>query len=117
MLITLIVSFFTDQVRIYEPHNTGLAYDIAFVLGALAVYGGGASAGSRKKRGFHIHIERGKGTGKGKDAADLEGRIKRKIETWLDDDAEWKDLGERVERKIREKVRRWLREEEGEKPG
>jgi len=33
LLVTLIVSFFTDQVRIYETHNSGLGYDIGFVLG------------------------------------------------------------------------------------
>ena len=113
MLVTLIVSFFTDQVRIYEAQNTGIAYDIAFVLGALAVYGGSASAGCRKKRGFHIEIG-----GKGKDKAteDLERKIKSKLESWLDDEEDWKDLGERFERKIKGKIRNWLAEEDGE-PG
>jgi len=53
LLITLVVSFFTEDVRIYEVHNTGIAYDIGFVLGVLAVWGNGVHLrfGRGRKRG------------------------------------------------------------------
>lgn len=52
MVVTLVVSFFTDDVRIYEVHNVGVAYDLGFVLGALGAYGGGihVSIGRRRRR-------------------------------------------------------------------
>jgi len=50
LVVTLVVSFFTDDVRIYEPHNIGIAYDIGFVLGVLAVWGNGVHIRFGRKR-------------------------------------------------------------------
>jgi hypothetical protein len=44
--VTFIVSLFTDNVSIYEVHNTGNWYDFGFVLGAGILFGG-AWRGSR----------------------------------------------------------------------
>jgi hypothetical protein len=38
--ITLIVSVFNKDVRIYETNNTGVGYDVGFILGASAALGG-----------------------------------------------------------------------------
>ena len=37
--ITLIVSLFNKDVRIYETHNSGVGYDVGFILGASASLG------------------------------------------------------------------------------
>ncbi len=50
LVVTLVVSFFTDDVRIYESHNVGIAYDIGFVLGVLAVWGNGVHIRFGRKR-------------------------------------------------------------------
>lgn len=44
--ITFVVSLFTDEVTLYEVHNSGNWYDAGFFLGFGVLLGGGAS-GSR----------------------------------------------------------------------
>lgn len=39
-LFTLIVSFFSEAVRMYEINNTGVFYDLGYFIGILIVYGG-----------------------------------------------------------------------------
>lgn len=41
--ITFIVGLFQPGVRMYEMKNTGWQYDLGFLLGMLAVLGGGGS--------------------------------------------------------------------------
>ena len=48
--ITLVVSFFNDQVNIYEVHNNGGWYNFGFVLGASLFFGGGGGAGAKAAR-------------------------------------------------------------------
>jgi hypothetical protein len=46
--ITFVVSLFTPSVRIYEINNRGRLYDLGFLLGASASFGGtGSEVGSR----------------------------------------------------------------------
>jgi hypothetical protein len=103
LIITLIVSFFTDQVSIYEVHNTGLSYNIGFVLGTLAAYGSGVRVTMCSKKPKPHGVDHM--------AHEVEERVRLKIEGALEND-EWKDLGERVEAKVKEKLRRWLDEED-----
>jgi hypothetical protein len=44
--VTFVISLFTDEVTIYEVHNSGNWYDAGFFLGFGVLLGGGAS-GSR----------------------------------------------------------------------
>lgn len=44
---TFVISLFTDNVNLYEVHNSGNWYDFGFVLGAGILFGGG-SAGARR---------------------------------------------------------------------
>jgi hypothetical protein len=48
--ITFIISLFTDNVNVYEVHNSGNWYDFGFVLGAGILFGGGGIGGGRRKR-------------------------------------------------------------------
>jgi hypothetical protein len=47
--VTFIISLFTDNVNIYEVHNSGNWYDFGFVLG-ISIISGGTGAASRRKR-------------------------------------------------------------------
>ena len=47
--VTFVISLFTDDVSIYEVHNSGNWYDLGFFLGFGVLLGGGAS-GSRARR-------------------------------------------------------------------
>jgi hypothetical protein len=40
---TLIASFFTPDVRIYERNNRGVLYDLGFLLGVMIIFGGSKS--------------------------------------------------------------------------
>lgn len=106
LLVTLVVSFFTDDVRIYELNNTGIAYDIGFVLGVLAVYGNG------------VHLRASRKKSRSRDRDDLEDAVERricaKVSGWLEDEEDWKDIGEKLEKKIKDRLRRWLEEEKGD---
>lgn len=48
--ITFVISLFTDDVSIYEVHNSGNWYDLGFVLGAGILFGAGPIGASRRKR-------------------------------------------------------------------
>ena len=43
--VTFVISLFTDNVNIYEVHNSGNWYDFGFVLGAGILFGGGGIFG------------------------------------------------------------------------
>ncbi|MCF4120392.1 hypothetical protein L1785_05315 [Antribacter sp. KLBMP9083] len=45
VLVTFVISLFTDSVSIYEVHNTGGWYDVGFLLGLGVSIGGGYGAG------------------------------------------------------------------------
>lgn len=47
---TFIVSLFTDNVNLYEVHNTGNWYDFGFVLGAGILFGGGGFGAKRRSK-------------------------------------------------------------------
>ena len=48
--ITFIISLFSDNVNIYEVHNTGNWYDFGFIIGLSIVFGGGACGGAYKAK-------------------------------------------------------------------
>lgn len=108
MVITLVVSFFTDQVRIYEPHNVGLAYDIGFVLGTLAAYGSGLRVTfGREPRRKRERIEEPPEVLVDR----LENKFRSKFASVLEEE-DLATLREDLRRKIRERLRKWLDEDE-----
>ena len=48
--ITFIISLFTENVSIYETHNSGGWYDFGFVLGAGTFLGSGGAGAKRRRR-------------------------------------------------------------------
>ncbi|NNE34681.1 MAG: hypothetical protein HKN13_05570 [Rhodothermales bacterium] len=49
-LFTFIVSLLNDNVTIYEVHNNGALYNLGFLLGVMAFYGGSGGGAGRKKK-------------------------------------------------------------------
>jgi len=47
--VSFVISLFTDNVSVYEVHNSGNWYDFGFVLGAGILFGGGG-VGSKRWR-------------------------------------------------------------------
>ncbi len=47
--ISFVISLFSNGTRIYAYPNSGLWYDIGFLIGILSVWGGGAHAASRRR--------------------------------------------------------------------
>ena len=48
--VTLVISLFVDNVRIYEVHNNGNWYNFGFVLGIALTWGSSGGAASRRFR-------------------------------------------------------------------
>jgi len=47
--LSLILSFFGDGIRMYEPNNTGWTYDLGFYIAILGGFGGFALTRKKKK--------------------------------------------------------------------
>ena len=93
LFFALIISFFADTVSIYEVVNSGVGYNIGFVLGVFCIYGSGT----------HMTVTKAKK--KSKD------RCRVRIERYLEDDDEWDEIGEKLAKKIKTKLRSWLAED------
>lgn len=48
--VTFVISLFTDNVNVYEVHNSGNWYDFGFMLGVSLIFGGSARATKRKRK-------------------------------------------------------------------
>lgn len=82
ILVTFIISLFSDSVSIYELNNNGGWYHFGFVLGIMISLGHGGFWSPAKKR--------------------KEQKSEKELE--------WEEIGERVEEKVRLGIRRWLDE-------
>ena len=47
--VTLIISLFNKSVQMYEVHNSGGWYNFGFLLGIIAIWGGGSAAARRSR--------------------------------------------------------------------
>ena len=48
--VTFIISLFTDNVNVYEVHNSGNWYDFGFMFGISIILGGGAGGAKWKSK-------------------------------------------------------------------
>ncbi len=48
--ITFLISLPSDNVNVYEVHNSGNWYDFGFMFGVSLIFGGGARAAKRKSK-------------------------------------------------------------------
>jgi hypothetical protein len=105
IIITFIISLFTDKVRIYELNNSGWPYNLGFIIGLCISLGGGfKSAKRRKKRKARQH-----------DWNEIAGKIEEKvhagIKSWLDEhqkeEKDWDEIADKIEEKIKRILRDW----------
>jgi hypothetical protein len=50
VLITFVVSLFSDKVQIYEVHNNGGWYNFGYLIGVMSCFGGGGGGAGRRSR-------------------------------------------------------------------
>ncbi len=48
--VTFIISLFSDNVNVYEVHNSGNWYDFGFMLGVSIIFGGGGRGAKWKSK-------------------------------------------------------------------
>jgi hypothetical protein len=104
IVITFIVSLFTNTVKIYEANNCGWAYNLGFIIGACISLGGGIRGTIKRKR----HKV---------DWNEIEDKIREGVKSWVnetEDEAkkkEWEEIGKKVEEKIKRKLKEWADKE------
>ncbi len=107
VVITFIISLFTNEVGIYEVSNTGWSYNLGYLIGLMISLGG------------MFRQTRGKYRLKKKDwdrfGDRIEERVKKGIKSWLDEaekdkkDKEWEEIAIRIEEKIKEALKEWAK--------
>lgn len=107
VVITFIISLFTDKVAIYEINNTGGWYNFGFVLGLLISLGNGhARCAGTKKKAKSDKEQEWEEIG-----LKVEEKVRTGIQKWLDEkeekDEEWEEIGKKVEEKIKRELRNW----------
>ena len=106
VVVTFIISLFTDSVGIYEINNSGVWYDLGFVLGILIIGGcstrcsdmGKKNKSEKEKEWEEIGVK-------------VEDKVRTGIQKWLEEaenkDEEWEAIGKKVEEKIKRELRNW----------
>jgi hypothetical protein len=109
MIITFIISLFTDNVRMYEPNNVGALYDLGFLLGAIISLGGCANKGCRRPKVKDRREKEWEEIG-----SRVEQKVRVGIQKWLEesetDDGEWEEVARKVEEKIKRELKNWVDE-------
>jgi hypothetical protein len=105
IVITFIVSLFTNDVRIYEANNVGWAYNLGFILGCCISLGGGARSVRRGRRRWHDRDWDRVGRQIGDSIKDSVASW-RKEERAAESDQDWDELGRKIEERIREEMKK-----------
>ncbi len=109
-VITFVIGLFSDTVRMYEPNNVGALYDLGFLLGAIVSLGGGAGHHHRRKAKLLVCEEK-----EWEEIGDkVERKVRKGIQKWLDESEEgegdWEAVGRKVEERIKRELREWADE-------
>ncbi len=103
-LVTLIIGIFSDTVRMYEPHNTGGWYDFGFLMGIGIMAGGGSRANPARRRRKREQDK------EWQEVADkVEAKVRRKIREWAEaePDEDWSVVEAKAEAKLKQRLRQW----------
>jgi len=113
IVITFVISLFTDSVHMYEVNNSGGWYNFGFLLGAMIALGGSGGAYKKKKKKSHKQKEWEEICTK------VEEKVRKGIKDWVDEPEEkgveeseekkkeWEEIGRKVEEKIKRELRKW----------
>jgi hypothetical protein len=105
IVITFIVSLFTNDVRIYESNNVGWAYNLGFILGCCMSLGSGARSITHRRR--HRHEPDWDKVGRHIGDSVKDGLASwRKQERPAESDQDWDELGRKIEERIREEMKK-----------
>ena len=107
VVVTFIISLFTDSVHMYEVNNSGNWYNFGFLIGVAIILGGGCGSRKKKKRKKEKEWE--------EIGEKVEEKIRKGIQSWVDESKEkpkeeemdWKEIGNKVEEKIKRELRKW----------
>jgi hypothetical protein len=109
IVITFIVSLFTDEVGIYEINNNGWRYNLGFIFGLAISMGSGAGMWKKKwKRKRHDWDEIGDR---------IEQKVKSGIKSWIEEtdreekEKEWEELAQKIEEKVKRLLKEWVDKE------
>ncbi|MBK9757238.1 MAG: hypothetical protein IPO88_27820 [Nannocystis sp.] len=106
--MTLVIGLFSEQVRVYELHNTGGWYDLGFLLGIGCICGGGSRSYRPRppKRSLRDQKEWEE------IAKKVEHKLQHKIRQWAEaePDEDWEHVGSKAEAKLKQKLRAWAEE-------
>jgi hypothetical protein len=107
IVITFLISVFTDSVHMYEGYNFG------FLLGAMIALGGSGGAYKKKRKKSHKQKEWEE------ICTNVEEKVRKGIKDWVDEPEEegvegseekkkeWEEIGKKVEEKIKRELRKW----------
>ncbi len=108
VIVTFIISLFTDKVGVYEANNSGSWYDFGFILGILISVGHGKVQHSMQKKWTCKAKKEKEWEEIGKQ---VEEKVRIGIKNWLDDtenkDREWEEIGKKIEERIKQELRNW----------
>ncbi len=110
-VIALIIHMFNDSVLVYEVNNIGGWYDFGFLLGVIAIWGGGS----------HVKCKTAEEKQRDREwdeiSAKAEAKIMRKLKSWAEDEegmkdnGDWDEIGDKVEKKLKRIIREWAEKE------
>jgi len=113
IVITFVISLFTDSVHMYELNNSGGWYNFGFLLGAMIALGGSGGAYKKKRKKSHKQKEWEE------ICTNVEEKVRKGIKEWVDEPEEkgveeseekkkeWEEIGKKVEEKIKRELRKW----------
>jgi hypothetical protein len=99
IIVTFVVSLFTNDVRIYESNNVGWGYNLGFILGCCMSLGAGARSATHRKA-------------KKRDWDEVGDRIAAKVRAQFADEMkreepDWDEFSRQVETRIRDEFKEW----------
>jgi hypothetical protein len=109
LIITFIVSLFTNEVGIYELDNTGWSYNLGFLIGICFSIGApwrwkpckfGKKHHIKKKEWEEIGVK-------------VEEKVREGLKAWAsetkktDREEEWEEIAKKIEEKIRKTLKEW----------
>lgn len=105
--VTLVIGIFSDQVGVYEVHNSGGWYDLGFLLGVGCLAGGGSRSYRRKTPTRSSSDRAWEEIGE-----KVERKLQRKLRQWAEaePDEAWEVVGSKAEAKLKQKLRAWAEE-------
>ena len=106
LVITFIISLFTENVTMYEVNNSGGWYNFGFLLGAVIALGGGGSSSCKKRKKKSMREKEWEEI-----AVKVEEKVRKGINSWAEEEEtkqdDWEEIGEKIEEKIKPQLRKW----------